>query len=94
MKHLHPDWAVIEMKNEKSRKREQNQIPKGWNEKQSPFSPAAVCGFSTHAELDQNRRDQQEAVTRKPGPAQNQTPNVRLYTLKPSKKFAPELSIL
>jgi len=26
MKHLHPDWAVIEMKNEKSRKGNRNQI--------------------------------------------------------------------
>jgi hypothetical protein len=62
MKHLHPDWAVIEMKNEKSRKRKQNQIPESWNKKQNPC-PAAACGFSTHADPDQNRRDQQEAVT-------------------------------
>jgi len=34
MKHLHPDWAVIEMKNEKSRKREHSQIPENLNKKQ------------------------------------------------------------
>ena len=35
-----------------------------------------------------------EKIDKKPGPAQNQTPNATLCTLKPSKKFAPERSIL
>jgi len=83
MKHLHPDWAVIEMKNEKSRKGNRNQIPARWNKKQNPF-PAAACGFSTHAEPDQNRQDQQGSVTRNSGLAHKQTPNASLYTLKPS----------
>jgi hypothetical protein len=89
MKHLHPDWAVIEMKNENHAKETKTRLRKAGIKNRS-FPSSGVRIQHAHRTGTKPTRPAGNSV-KEYGPAQKQPPNATLCTLKQSKKFTPDL---